>query len=176
MTGFVESMLAGGAELGAGLVSAASARKEALKQRQFQKYMSNTAYQRAVRDMRAAGINPTLAFGGGGSAASTPSGAMADVSGLSSGLASAVSVRRSVADLNQVKAQTELVKEQAKSVAATSAIKRATQPLVEEIGQGLERAVSTARKFKSEVEERTKRRKATDWNDPRTFINYRRGS
>lgn len=46
---------------------------EAEKQRDWQEYMSNTAYQRAVADMENAGINPAMAMSGGG--ASTPSGA-----------------------------------------------------------------------------------------------------
>lgn len=48
---------------------------EAQKNRDFQAHMSNTAYQRAVVDMKAAGINPMMAYSQGGS--STPSGASA---------------------------------------------------------------------------------------------------
>lgn len=58
---------------------------EAAKQRKYEEYLSNSAYQRAVKDMRAAGINPATLTGltGGASAASTPSGASASSSGVS---------------------------------------------------------------------------------------------
>lgn len=59
---------------------------EALANREFQERMSNTAYQRAVEDMKKAGINPILAFANGG--ASTPGGSAATISGASMGLAS----------------------------------------------------------------------------------------
>jgi hypothetical protein len=46
--------------------------REARIDRDFQREMSNTAYQRAMADMRQAGLNPILAYSKGG--ASTPGG------------------------------------------------------------------------------------------------------
>lgn len=52
--------------------------REAVKDREFQLFMSNTAYQRAVEDMRKAGLNPYLLYGSGKSMqSSTPAGAQA---------------------------------------------------------------------------------------------------
>lgn len=56
---------------------------EAMKDREWQEHMSNTAYQRAVADMKEAGLNPILAFQNGG--ASTPGGSAGTISGASIG-------------------------------------------------------------------------------------------
>lgn len=59
---------------------------EALANRNFQERMSNTSYQRAVEDMKKAGLNPILAYANGG--ASTPGGSGATITGASIGMPS----------------------------------------------------------------------------------------
>lgn len=55
--------------------------REAQRQRQFQQTMSDTAHQREVADLQAAGLNPALSAGSG-NGASTPSGAQAETSSI----------------------------------------------------------------------------------------------
>lgn len=80
----ITGLITGGASLLGGLFSQFStdrrqedaqefAAQQAQQQMDFQERMSSTAYQRSMQDMRAAGLNPILAYQKGG--ASSPAGA-----------------------------------------------------------------------------------------------------
>lgn len=72
------AIIGGGLSLLGALSSNKSSAREAATNRAFQEEMSNTSYQRAMEDLRLAGLNPMLAFSQGG--ASVPTGAMAQFS------------------------------------------------------------------------------------------------
>ncbi|WGL30972.1 DNA pilot protein [Dipodfec virus UOA04_Rod_615] len=74
-------------------------KKEAQKNRDWQEYMSNTAYQRQVADLMAAGINPNAAGTLGG--ASTPGGAQAEMNAEPSNAAGALQLGETVASMAQ---------------------------------------------------------------------------
>jgi hypothetical protein len=107
----------------AAAANAASA-ESAAKQMEFQREMSNTAYQRSVSDLKAAGINPMLAAMKGG--ATTPGGAMytAQMPQVFDTITPAVQsfnqTQLSSAQSGQYQAQTGLTNTQVKQVEAAT--------------------------------------------------------
>lgn len=94
------------------------------EQMAFQERMSNTSYQRAVKDMQAAGLNPMLAYSQGG--ASAPMGSMPQVqNAVGAGMSTAAQssqVMQGIAQVVSTLASTE------KTQAEAEMIRRQTLP------------------------------------------------
>lgn len=95
----------GVAAFGGGIWANQQSLGESKRGREFLARMSGSAYQRAVVDMRAAGLNPMLAYSQGG--ASTPGAPTASVGdAVGEGLSTALAARRQSQELKLMRQET----------------------------------------------------------------------
>lgn len=120
----IPSLITGGASLIGGAMQNSSAKSIATNNNAASIELANTAHQREVRDMMAAGLNPILSAGGKGAA--TPSMQAAPVQNIvPAAVQAALQTATAKAQIDnlretneQIKAQTKLVKSQERKTTA----------------------------------------------------------
>ena len=144
--------------IGTGMANSANS-AQADRQMSFQERMSNTQYQRSMADMKAAGLNPMLAFSQGG--AGTPSGASAQmqdplqgISSSAAGLAQAkAQIDNIIMDTNEKEEQTFKIRSERDFNQETRVTEQKRQKLLDKQieMQGIQNEVASATKLNDKV-------------------------
>lgn len=144
------ALTSGAAGLAGTYLSNQASSAQAQRQMDFQQDMSNTAHQREVADLRAAGLNPILSAMGNG--ASSPQGAQGSVADLGSGIQNGINtgiairaqnkefektdagIANTDADTKNKNATSGLISAQTTQSAAEARLKSVTAGIAEKIG------------------------------------------
>lgn len=124
------SLIGAGASFLGGMQRNQAAQAQSAKQMAFQREMSNTAHQRQVKDLRAAGLNPILSAKYGGS--SSPGGAQAVMQDVATpAVNTGVQALKSYAESEKIQMELKPLLNQVGTVQADSWLKKAQQYLAE---------------------------------------------